>query len=151
MAEEQIQDYIVDQNVYVCDPIPQQTQDQNRSYLFYDHLREGRLTTTQCRKCEHITWPPKVVACCECMSDNLEWIDFPPKGKIYAFTVQKVGIPPGFSSPLITALIDFDNGVRVISTLVDTDPDELNVGDDVIMKVVDAPRDRVLFFFKLNK
>ena len=100
--------------MYICDPVPQQTEEQNKVYLFYEHLREGRLTTTKCKDCGHITWPPKIV-CNECISDNLDWIDFPPTGKIYAFTVQVGGVPPGFEAPLVYALIDFDNGVRIIS------------------------------------
>ncbi len=48
-------------------------------------------------------------------------------------------------------MIDFDNGVRVISPLIDTNPDDVEVGDEVVLKVVDAPRERVLFFFTLKK
>lgn len=142
--------YIVDHNVYVCDPIPQQTSEQNRVYKFYENLKKNRLTTTKCNECGHITWPPKIV-CNKCVSDNLEWIDFPPTGKIYAFTVQEAGVPPGFTAPLVFALIDFDNGVRIISPLIETVPEDVHEGDDVILKVVPAPRDRVLFFFKLKK
>ena len=148
-ANQAYQDYFVDPNVYICDPVPQQGADQNRIYPFYEHLREGRLTTTRCMECNHITWPPKVV-CTECMSDKLEWVDFPATGKIYAFTIQVGGVPPGFTPPLVYALIDFDNGVRVISPLVDTKPEDVHVGDEVTLKVVDAPRNRVLFFFKLK-
>ena len=150
MAEKVTERYIVDPDVYVCDPVPQQTRDQNRIYPFYDHLKEGRLTTTRCRDCGHITWPPKIV-CNECISDNLEWVDFPPTGKIYAFTTQEGGVPPGFKAPLVYALIDFDNGVRIISPLIDTNPGDVAVGDEVVLKVVDAPHDRVLFFFTLKK
>jgi len=149
-ANQKYGEYIIDPNVYVCDPVPQESPDQNRIYPFYDHLREGRLTTTKCLDCGHITWPPKIV-CTQCMSDNLEWVDFPPTGKIYAFTIQVGGVPPGFEAPLVYALIDFDNGVRIISPLVDPNPDDVRVGDEVVLKVVDAPRDRVLFFFKLKK
>ncbi len=141
-------DYVIDQNVYVCDPVPQQTEDQNMVYPFYDHLRENRLTTTQCQDCGQIAWPPKIV-CNECMSDQMEWIDFPPTGKIYAFTTQEAGVPPGFDSPLVFALRDCDNDVRLISALIDTDPAKVSVGAEVTLKVVDAPRDRVLFFFTL--
>ena len=150
MAEKTEQEYIIDPNVYVCDPVPQESPEQNRIYPFYDHLRQGRLTTTRCKACKHIAWPPRIV-CPECVSDHLEWVDFPPTGKIYAFTTQVGGVPPGFQAPLVYALIDFDNGVRIISPLIETTPEEVHVGDEVVLRVVDAPRDRVLFFFKLKK
>jgi uncharacterized OB-fold protein len=84
------------------------------------------------------------------MSDELDWVDFPEVGRIYAYTVQTGGNPPGFPSPLIYALIDFDNGVRIISPVVDCDPEEVDVDAEVVLKVVPAPKDRVLFFFRLK-
>ncbi|MGA3172902.1 MAG: Zn-ribbon domain-containing OB-fold protein [Syntrophorhabdales bacterium] len=141
--------YIIHPDVYITDPVPLQTPDQNRVYTFYDNLREGRLTTTRCKECGCIAWPPRVV-CFECMSDQLEWVDFPDPGRIYAFTVQENGNPPGFPVPTIYALIDFDNGKRIISPIVDCDPSEVTVGAEVALKVVPAPKDRVLFFFTLK-
>ncbi len=149
-TEEKKYDYIVHPDVYSLDPVPLQTSDQNRMYKFYDHLREGRLTTTKCKDCGYIAWPPRVV-CPECMSDQVEWVDFPKVGKIYAFTVQQGGTPPGFPSPMVYALIDFDNGKRIISPVVDCDPKEVQVNAEVVLKVVPAPKDRVLFFFKLKE
>jgi len=150
MVGNNTEDYIIDPNVYLCDPVPQQTPDQNRIYEFYDHLKQNRLTTTRCKDCGYLTWPPKIV-CTECMSDQMVWEDFPPTGKIYAFSVQKGGVPPGFQAPLVYALIDFDNDLRVISPLIDTNPEDVHMGDEVILKVVDASRNRVLFFFTVKK
>jgi uncharacterized OB-fold protein len=83
------------------------------------------------------------------MSDDMQWVDFPDTGRIYAFTIQQAGIPPGFDAPLVTALIDFDNDVRIISVLIDTDPDKVTVGAEVALRVLPAPRDRVVFYFAL--
>jgi uncharacterized OB-fold protein len=141
--------YVIDPNVYSLDPVPLQTKEQNRIYPFYEHLKRGRLTTTQCSQCDHISWPPRIV-CPKCMSDQLDWVDFPDVGRIYAYTVQTAGNPPGFPSPLIYALIDFDSGVRIISPVVDCKPEEVEVGAEVVLKVVPAPKDRVLFFFRLK-
>jgi len=148
-TEEKKYDYIVTPDVYCLDPVPLQTPDQNRVYKFYEHLKEGRLTTTQCIDCGHIAWPPRIV-CPECMSDQLEWVDFPKVGRIYAFAVQEGGNPPGFPAPMVYALIDFDNGKRIISPIVDCDPNEVKVDAEVVLKVIPAPKDRVLFFFKLR-
>jgi uncharacterized OB-fold protein len=145
----EVEGYIVDSNVYSLDPVPLQAKEQNRIYPFYDHLREGRLTTTQCVDCGSIAWPPRIV-CPHCMSDRLEWVDFPDVGRVYAYTVQVNGNPPGFPPPVIYALIDFDNGVRIICPVVDCAPEEVEVGSEVVLKVVPASKDRVLFFFQLK-
>ena len=93
---------------YTLDPYPQQYEDGSRLYEFYDNLREGRLTTTKCKNCGHIPWPPRVV-CPQCLSDDLELIDMPQTGKIYSYTIQVAAVPPGYEPPLIYALVDFDN------------------------------------------
>jgi uncharacterized OB-fold protein len=148
-AAKEAEAYVVDPNVYSLDPVPLQSREHNRIYPFYDHLREGRLTTTRCSKCDHIAWPPRII-CPKCVSDQLRWEDFPDAGRIYAYTVQTGGNPPGFPRSLIFALIDFDNGLRIISQLVDCKPEEVEVGSEVILKVVPASRGRVLFFFRLK-
>jgi len=144
-----VEGYIVDRNVYSLDPVPLEAKEFNRIYPFYDHLRQGRLTTTQCADCGHICWPPRIV-CPQCISDRLDWVDFPEVGLVYAYTVQLNGNPPGFPPPMIYALIDFDNGVRIICPVVDCDPSEVEVGSEVVLKVVPAPKERVLFFFQLK-
>ena len=149
-TEKKKYEYIIHPDVYITDTVPLQAVDQNRIYTFYDNLRDGRLTTTQCKECGYISWPPRIV-CPECMSDQLEWIDFTEPGRIYAFTIQENGTPPGFPSPMVYALIDFDNGKRIISPIVECDPDEVTVGAKVVLKVVPAPKDRVLFFFTLKR
>ncbi|MCX5861648.1 MAG: Zn-ribbon domain-containing OB-fold protein [Deltaproteobacteria bacterium] len=148
-AARDIEGYIVDRNVYSMDPVPLEAKEYNRIYPFYDHLKQGRLTTTQCVDCGHICWPPRIV-CPQCISDQLDWVDFPKVGHVYAYTVQQNGNPPGFPAPMIYALIDFDNGVRIICPVVDCKPEDVKFGSEVVLKVVPAPRDRVLFFFQLK-
>ena len=63
-------------------------------------------------------------------------------GFVYSFSIGGI---LNFRSWTLNPLIDFDNGVRIISPLIETDPDDVSVGDEVVLKVVDAPRDRVLF------
>jgi len=137
--------------LYTMDIYPQEHMEETRLWPFFENLKQGKLTTTKCNKCGHIFWPPEVV-CPECLSDDLEYVDMPKRGKIYAFTVQVAAIPPRFEPPLIHAIIDFENGVRIISPLVDTKPEDVKLGDEVELKVVNIPPDshgdRVLFFFK---
>ncbi len=141
---------------YTMDLYPQQYEDENRLYKFYETLgEEGRLTTTKCKDCGAILWPPRII-CRECISDNLEWVYLPKAGKIVAFTVNVAGVAPQFKPPVIYAIIEFDNGVRMISALVDTNPEEVSIGVEVEPKVVEWPTDhlgrkRFGYFFRLKK
>ena len=135
---------------YVTDIFPQQNKDETKLWEFFENLKQGILTTTKCRKCGHVFWPPEAM-CPECLSDVVEFVEMPKRGKIYAFSVQVGALPTQFKSPLIHAVIDFENGLRVLSSIVETDPREIHVGDEVELKVLSIPPDshgdRVLFFF----
>ncbi len=113
----------------------------NRIYPFYDNLREGKLTTTKCKKCGHVAFPPRVI-CPECYSDELEWIELPKKGKVIA-TVEKLGgLPIGFELPLIDAWIDFGEGSPVrhmLSRVKNCAQGDVNEGDEVQLMVFDIP------------
>ena len=138
------------------DSYPPEYEDTNRLYKFYEHLmEEDRLTTTQCKDCKTVHWPPRLM-CTECLSENLEWIDMPKTGKIYSYTVVWAGLPPALvdKAPVTYALVDFDNGVRMFTAIVDSNPDDIKTGKEVKLSVgkVDPDhegRDRVIPYFTL--
>jgi len=134
--------------IYTIDPYPQESKEHNKLYLFYDYLKEGRLTTTQCKKCGHLPWPPRTV-CPECMSDELEWVDLPTEGTVTNFSVQLAGVPLGFNPPLVFAIVDLGKGVKFLSRLVDAKPEEVKIGSKVKLEVEKVPGDRVLPAFRL--
>ena len=139
----------------VTDIYPQEYQDTTMMYSFWDSLREGKLTTTKCKDCGKISWPPRLI-CPECISDNLEWIDMPEVGKIYTYTIQVVGLAPGFKPPMVFAVIKFENGIRIFSALTDVDPEEVRTGQEVVLNTGKiAPdqqgRERIIPYFTLKK
>jgi uncharacterized OB-fold protein len=134
--------------IATMDLFPQEDRDHNKLYRFYENLRDNKLTTTKCRECGTVKWPPRSV-CPECMSENLEWIEIGPTGKIEIFTVEEVGVPEGFEKPLIHALVALDGyPLTIFSRIVDAAPDKLTEGMRVGLKIIEIPRDRVTFAFK---
>ena len=130
------------------DVFPQQTKQYNQLYPFYDGLRENRFTTTKCKKCGKIKWPPRTI-CPECISDDLEWVDLPTTGTIEIFTVEEVGVPMGFDSPLIHALVRLDGmDFTFFSRIVGADPEKLQEGAKVALKVLEIDRGRISFAFE---
>ncbi len=133
---------------FILDPYPQQTPEWNQLHKFYEYLREGRITSTKCKDCGCLPWPPKSI-CPECKSSNLEWVDLPEPRRVFAYTVGVYGMPPQFPLPLILAVIKCgENGVRLISRIVDTKPEDIKVGMEVELNVINIPGDRVMFTFK---
>lgn len=144
------------QYLTVTDLYPQEYKDSTMMYPFYDSLREDKnLTTTQCNHCGKVCWPPRIV-CPECMSDDLAWVDMPKEGKIYTYTVQEAGLAPGFKPPLVFAVIEFENGIRIFSALKDVKPEEVKTGLNVVLSIGKIPpdqqgRERIIPYFTLKR
>jgi uncharacterized OB-fold protein len=120
---------------------PIEAKEFNRIHEFYENLREGRFTTTKCKKCGCVSYPPRVI-CPECYSDELEWIELPKKGKAIVVVEKWAGVPICYEPPLIDAWIDLgkDSPVkRILSRMVNCPPETLKEGDEVQLVVFDVP------------
>jgi uncharacterized OB-fold protein len=120
---------------------PLQTKEFNRVYEFYENLKQGRFTTTKCKSCGHVAYPPRVI-CPECYGEELEYIDLPKRGKVVTFSEEVKGVPLGFESPLIHAIVDLgpESPVRSFLTrIVNCPAGKLKEGDEVELVVFEVP------------
>jgi uncharacterized OB-fold protein len=123
------------------DQWPLEAPELNRVHTFYDNLREGRFTTTKCKDCGYVSFPPGVI-CHKCWSEKLEWIDLPKKARVACFTETQAGAPIGFPPPLILAWIEYEKGSPIKKQLVriiNCGEGELKEGDEVQMVIYDVP------------
>jgi len=92
------------------------------SKAFYEGCKENKLLYQQCKDCGEVVFFPKEL-CSNCMSHNLEWLESRGKGKLYTFTVTYAGAPPAFTAdgPYVLAIIEMDEGFRLMSNVVDCD------------------------------
>ena len=132
------------------DPFPLESADQNKLHGFYERLAAGRLVTSACRSCRRTSWPPRGF-CPECASDEFDWVDLPREGRVHGFSVQETGVPPGFTAPLVFAIVAIGD-VRIFAPIVGADPAAVAVGVPVRfrpLRVADdadgAPRHLVAF------
>jgi uncharacterized OB-fold protein len=120
---------------------PFECQEFNRIYPFYENLKEGKFTTTKCKKCGYVAYPPGVI-CPKCWSDELEWVELPKRAKIVALTETQAGAPIGFEPPLIMAWLTFSEGgplKHLLGRMVNCKEGELKVGDEVQFVVFEVP------------
>jgi len=120
---------------------PIEAKEFNRIHEFYENLREGKFTTTKCKKCGWVAYPPRVI-CPGCYSDELEWIELPKKGKGTVAVEKWGGVPICYEPPLIDAWIDLgeDSPVKhILSRMVNCPPETLKEGDEVQLVVFDVP------------
>ncbi len=123
----------------ILDTYPLEGKQLTKIWKFFEHLKEGRLTTTKCVKCGKVSYPPRIL-CPDCLSEELEWVDLPTKGVVEYFTELKAGIPVGFEKPLIHAYIRLSDSFHILSKIVGVKSiDDIRKGDKVKLKVFDVP------------
>jgi len=92
------------------------------SQPFWDAAKEHRLVLRKCSNCGNIDHPPYLY-CTACQADEHEWIEASGKGTLYAYAVNYFGVPFPFwdDMPYVLAMIDLEEGVRMISNIVECD------------------------------
>jgi uncharacterized OB-fold protein len=133
--------YLDGKYIGVLDIWPLEAPESNRLYPFYDNMKQGRWTTTKCKKCGYISYPP-VVACPNCWSDELDWIDLPQTAKVVGLTETLAGAPTGFDSPLIIAWLNFDKAhplKNLLVRIINCAAGQLKIGDEVKFVTFEVP------------
>jgi uncharacterized OB-fold protein len=114
-------------------PAPVLTED-NR--FFWEAAAEGRLVAQRCGACGKLRHPPRPM-CPECHSLDAKIVDLAGTGTIYSYALLHHPRHPDFDYPVIAVLVDLDEGVRMVSNLVDAEPQDVRVGMPV--RVTFAP------------
>jgi len=90
---------------------------------FWDAAKENKLVIQKCDACSDMIFYPRI-ACPNCGADKLSWVEVSGRGKIYTYTVVESNAPSAFVAdmPFVLAVIELDEGVRMMSNIVDCDP-----------------------------
>lgn len=94
-----------------------------------EYPQRYRLEAAKCTSTGKIYYPPRTV-CPDKGCREFETVTLPRTGKVITYTVVRVP-PAGFTdqSPLPIALVELDNGVRLMVQIADVaDPAEISIG-----------------------
>lgn len=107
-------------------PMPQAT---TETAAYWAATQEQRLVIQRCASCGHCQFYPRAF-CIECLSERIEWINASGQGRIYSYTVCRIAPSPAFEArlPYVVALIDLDEGVRMLANLLDVELEEVAIG-----------------------
>ena len=98
---------------------------------FWKAAAEHRLICPQCKSCGTFRMPP-VRFCWNCQSQDIQWVELPGTGTVYSYTVVVHPLRPDLADyvPYVPALVEPDEapGVRLITNVVDCEPEEIHVG-----------------------
>jgi len=100
---------------------------------FWEAAAAGRLLVKHCRACGEAHWYPRA-HCPFCFSGATEWRESAGRGTIYSYSVMRRA-----AAPYAIAYVTLDEGVSMLTNIVDCDFDALRIGQAVA--VVFRPTD----------
>ncbi|WP_280153948.1 Zn-ribbon domain-containing OB-fold protein [Piscinibacter sp. XHJ-5] len=93
---------------------------------FWQAASEGVLLIRRCKACGEAHWYPRPF-CPHCASDDTQWVPASGRGTIYSFTVARKAGPV----PYVLAYVTLDEGVTMLTNLVDGEVEALHIGQRV--------------------
>jgi len=111
---------------------------------FYKNLKERKFKSTRCKACGEIALPPRTF-CPFCFKDEVEWVDLPKRGKLYAFTQQERSLR--FGKPDVIGVVELA-GAGLLLTRIDAPFESLAIGDQVEVDFIDVSDQQTLHQFR---
>jgi uncharacterized protein len=99
---------------------------------YWDATREKKLVLQWCDDCDRPVQFPRAV-CPVCLSTNLSWRDARGTGVVSAVTVEHRPQNPRMAAraPYAVALVDLDEGARLLTNVVNCPPENVAIGQRV--------------------
>jgi len=109
---------------------------------YWEGAGRDELVLQRCRSCGTMQHKPRGI-CVTCLDHDLEHFVASGRGTVYTFTVTNQNQARGFADacPYIMAYIDLEEGPRLLTNIVDCDPDTVSIGMNVTARFVHDERD----------
>ncbi len=115
--------------------LPQQTPE---TEPFWTAAAEETLLLRECNNCDLISYYPRAL-CPGCLSDDVSWTEAAGIGSLYSFTVvHQVQGWDAADLPLVIGYVELDEGPRILTNIIDCQPDALAVGMAVEVTFIPA-------------
>lgn len=103
------------------------------SLAYWQAADEGKLLVKECNACGEVHHYPRDI-CPHCLSSDTVWQQAAGTGTVYSFSTMGQG-----EAAYTLAYVTLDEGVTLMTNLVDCDPTKVAIGDKV--RVVFKPTD----------
>jgi len=116
------------------------------SQFFWDGVRDHKLLIQRCSQCGALRHPPRPM-CPQCQSLTWDTVEASGRGTVYSFVIPHHPPLPWFPDPYVVALVDLEEGTRLVSNIVGVAPDGVTVGMAVSVRYEHFDDDVVLPLF----
>ncbi|RPI45315.1 MAG: DNA-binding protein [Betaproteobacteria bacterium] len=93
---------------------------------YFEAAAKGKLLLKKCKDCGQYHHFPRGI-CPHCFSTNVDWVEAKGTGTIYSYSVTRRAGP----IPYCIAYVTLDEGVTVLTNIVDCDLDTVKIGQKV--------------------
>lgn len=108
------------------------------SLPYWNAANEGRLVIRRCNACHRFHFMPRHL-CPHCWSEDLCWVQASGKATVHSFTVIRRAPMESFAPrvPYVVALLDLEEGVRMMTNIIGDDALDTKIGDTVTVDFED--------------
>ena len=116
---------------------------------FWEAAKRHELVMPRCKKCDHFFFYPRE-ECPRCLSRDHEWSRVTGKGRLHSYTIIRQPANAVFreDGPHVYALVQLDEGPRMVTNIVECEFDDLQVDMPVEAVYDDVTPEWTLVKFK---
>jgi uncharacterized OB-fold protein len=102
---------------------------------WWEALARHELYVQRCGQCATVRLPPRAV-CPVCLSSAIVWVRASGRATVYSYTVTRQNQMPGFREelPYVLAIVELEEGPRIMTNVVGCDPDTVRIGMPVVVQ-----------------
>lgn len=115
--------------------------------FFFDGAKEHKLLIQRCSECGTLRHPPRP-SCAHCRSFEWEPVTASGRGTIFSFVVNHYPQVPAFDYPLVVALVELEEGTRLVANVAGITPETVAIGMPVIATFEEFDEDLTLPVFR---
>jgi uncharacterized OB-fold protein len=126
-------------------PLPQPD---NVSAPFWAAAAEGKVLYQECTACGHRQFYPRAM-CTECAGE-VAWREASGRGTVHTYTVIRQNWANPFKDelPYVVAMIELEEGVKMMTNVTDCNADDVTIGMAVVAHTVKVDDEVGVVFWK---
>jgi uncharacterized OB-fold protein/acyl dehydratase len=105
--------------------------------FFWEGIERGKLLIQRCVSCGKLRHPPGPM-CPACQSLDWNTLEASGRGSVYSYVVAHHPPIPPFAYPNVIALVELEEGTRLVSNLVGVSREELKMGMPVVLEIAEV-------------
>lgn len=118
--------------------------------FFWEGTKAGELRIQRCPDCGTLRHPPGPM-CPSCGAEKPDYILASGRGEIFSYVVHHHPAVPGKQLPIVIALVELEEGVRMLGELIGADPTEVAIGSPVELALTKIDDDLTLPYWRLAR